>query len=91
MYANGASGYFDGLAHHPHCHSDDWQLPGDQCPSTTVNSVYPDYSNPFNIMWHTFTSPSYGWPAPTGKTFASYTGTSLRELMNANGDGENRS
>lgn len=87
MYANGARGYFDGLAHHPHCHSDDWQLPGDQCPSTTVNSVYPDYSNPFNIMWHTFASPSYGWPAPTGKTFASYTGTSLRELMNANGDG----
>nr|WP_238361257.1 cellulase family glycosylhydrolase [Burkholderia thailandensis] len=71
----------------PHCHSDDWQLPGDQCPSATVNSVYPDYSNPFNIMWHTFPSPSYGWPSPTGKTFASYTGTSLRDLMNANGDG----
>ncbi|KVE30985.1 hypothetical protein [Burkholderia sp. TSV86] len=86
MYANGAHGYFDALAHHPHCHSDDWQAPGNQCPSTTLNSQYPDYSNAFNIMWHTFSSPSYAWPSPTGKTFASYTGTSLRDLMSANGD-----
>ncbi|WP_323122036.1 glycoside hydrolase 5 family protein [Burkholderia alba] len=87
MYANGARGYFDALAHHPHCHSDDWQAPGNQCPSTTLNSTYPDYSNPFNIMWHTFASPSYGWPNSNGYTFASYTGTSLRDLMSANGDG----
>ncbi|WP_321795987.1 cellulase [Burkholderia sp. BCC1988] len=87
MYANGARGYFDALAHHPYCYFDDWQSAPNQCPSATLNTTYPQYSNAFNIMWHSFTSPSYGWPSSNGNTFASYTGTSLRDLMSANGDG----
>jgi hypothetical protein len=88
MYAKGAQGYFDALAHHPYCYSDDWQSAPDQCPSTTLNSMFPQYSNAFNVMWHTFSSPSYGWPeSDGGNTFASYTGTSLREQMSAHGDG----
>jgi len=87
MYANGAQGYFDALAHHPYCYSDDWQSAQDQCPSTTLNSTHPQYSNAFNMMWHTFSSPSYAWPSSTGNTFSSYTGTSLRDQMNVAGDG----
>ncbi|WP_245841632.1 cellulase family glycosylhydrolase [Paraburkholderia ribeironis] len=88
MYADGAQGYFDALSHHPYCFSDDWQSAPDQCPSTTLNSSFPQYSNAFNIMWHTFTSPSYAWPASNGSnTFASYTGTSLRDQMTSHGDG----
>ncbi|NYH14496.1 hypothetical protein GGD41_001724 [Paraburkholderia bryophila] len=87
MYADGAQGYFDALSHHPYCFSDDWQSAPNQCPSTTLNSSFPQYSNAFNIMWHTFTSPSYGWPSGSGNTFASYTGTSLRDQMSAHGDG----
>ena len=87
MYADGAQGYFDALAHHPYCFSDDWQSAPDQCPSTTLNSSFPQYSNAFTMMWHTFSSPSYGWPSSSGNTFSSYTGTSLRDQMNAHGDG----
>ncbi|KEZ06703.1 hypothetical protein GQ57_06650 [Burkholderia sp. MSh2] len=87
MYANGAQGHFDALAHHPYCYSDDWQAAPNQCPSTTLNTTFPQYSNAFNMMWHTFTSPSYGWPSSSGNTFASYVGTSLRDQMSANGDG----
>ncbi len=88
MYSDGAKGYFDALAHHPYCYADDWQSAPDQCPSSTLNSAFPQYSNAFNMMWHTFSSPSYGWPADDGgNTFVSYTGTSLRDQMNAHGDG----
>lgn len=87
MYANGAQGYFDALAHHPYCYSDDWQSEPNKCPSPTLNSTFPEYSNAFNMMWHTFPSPSYGWPSSSGNTFSSYTGTSLRDQMNAHGDG----
>lgn len=89
MYANSAQGYFDGLVHHPYCYDDNaFASPSDWCPSATLTSVYPQYSNAFNMMWHTFASPAYGWPDGSGAyTFKSYTGTSLRDQMAAHGDG----
>lgn len=85
MYTNGAKPYFDALAHHPYCYSDDWQTGTNRCPTGTGSW------NAFAKMWYpSFTSPSYGWPVVVnGVTTAplqSYIGTSLRDLMDNNGD-----
>ena len=85
MYANGAKPYFNALAHHPYCFSDDWQDGAKRCPTGTGSW------SPFAKMWYpSFPSPSYGWPVVVnGATVAplqSYVGTSLRAIMDNNGD-----
>jgi hypothetical protein len=86
MYANGAQGYFDGLAHHPYCFSDDWQGGTNRCPTGTGSW------SAFAQMWYpSFPSPSQGWPVTvngvTTYPYQSYVGTSLRAIMDNNGDG----
>lgn len=85
MYANGAQGYFDALAHHPYCFSDDWQGGTKRCPTGTGSW------SAFAQMWYpSFPSPSFGWPVVvngvTTAPYQSYVGTSLRTIMDNNGD-----
>jgi hypothetical protein len=77
MYDDGAKPFFDGLAQHPYCWSDDWLDAAHQCPLG---------SNP----WSAFAMMATSFPAPThdySGHLVSYTGRSLRQIMTDNGDG----